>query len=236
MKVGKFYMGLAAAGLSVMAGVAEAAPVVTISTSNAGAASTGGLAAFTTTGAQMTGMRVTGFFADQTSQALSWAATGANAGGVNGLFSVSLSGNTFTADWVVTTSQTLTGLLFEGQPGDTIFDRTNPFGGTAGSEQGADFEYRGNDLGGTIDVTYSRPLSLNSDPAVGDLWVNMLVDLGGLKGGGLLDNQTLRYRQDTDNVALPGDISPIPLPGALPLLGSALAGIGLLRRRRQNAA
>lgn len=236
MSMVKFTLGVAAAGLSLMIGAAQAAPVVSITTSNVGAASTTGLAGFATFGNDMVGMRVTGFFADQTNQALTWAATGSGVGGVSGLFSVGVNGDTFTADWTVTTTKSLTSLLFEGQPGDTVFDRTQPSFGTDGSAQGADFAYRGDGLEGAIRVLYSRPLSLNAAPALGDLWVNMFVDLAGLTGGGLGADQTLRFRQDADNVALAGDINPIPVPAALPLLGSALLGLGLLRRRQNKTA
>jgi hypothetical protein len=236
MKRSTLRIGMAAVTLAVTGGAAAAVPVVSIGTSGAGAAVTAGLSGFTTLGDGMVGMRVTGYFADTTSEVLAWAATGAGAGGVSGGFSVAVSGDTFSADWVVSTRKTLTGLLFEGQPGDTLFDRSLPAPGTAGSANGADFTYVGDQLDGSIRVLYSRPLAVLPAPSLGDTWVNMLVELSGLDGGGLGAGQTLRFVQDTDNVALPGDIRPVPVPGALPLLGTALAGLCLLRWRRRSDA
>jgi len=49
----------------------------------------------------MTGPQVQAFFANATSPVLNWAATGANSGGVTTpAWSLSVSGDTFNADWV----------------------------------------------------------------------------------------------------------------------------------------
>ena len=129
----------------------------------------------------------------------------------------------------------LTGLLFEGAPGDTVFDIIATQSLSPGSGLGLAYTDQSSPSG-SINVVYSRPLSVGGT-FYGDLFLNMDVDYSGLTGGGLAAGTTLTFLADTDNVSVAGDITPsvIPLPGAGWLLLSALAGLGTLAGRRRAA-
>ncbi|MGD2020533.1 MAG: hypothetical protein PVJ47_05725 [Thiohalocapsa sp.] len=78
------------------------------------------------------------------------------------------------------------------------------------------------------DVTYLDIISVGGAAAVGDLWHRLQIDYSDSSAGGVTGID-FTFSQDTDN-----DIrAVVPVLGTLPLLGVALAGLGLLRRRRR---
>ncbi len=204
-----------------------------------------GLTGFSTTGAMMNGMLVTATFTNGFSQTLAWGATGADSGGVFGNgWSLTQAGDTFVGIdgpaqglWVFSNTATtaalsLQTLYLEGGPGLTVFD-VDMYDGctsyvaagpdescTAGSARGSRFRFFGNE---SATVTYTDALAIAPAGAVGDLFHNMLVDFG---PNGIRTD--FRFDQDTDNDAR----LLVPEPGALALVGLALAGLGLTRRRR----
>jgi hypothetical protein len=196
---------------------------------------TTGLTGFTTNGDNMVGTAVTAFFSGGGSQTLSWAATGAGAGGVTGTgWSLVQSGDTFTQPWTLTVDQgiTLTGFSLNGIPGNTVFDRTTPSPGTDGSAQGLDFAFVSSSAllaTDTIDVTYSNALSIGAAAPVGDLYTFLNVSFANnpLSGG------TLVYLQDADNASTEIVIRDTPEPASMVgLLGlGAIATISKLKRK-----
>lgn len=226
-----------AALFGMLFGGAAHAATVTILTDPAGAANTGALTAFATTGADMAGMQVTASFDDGFTEMATWTTTGVESGQAAGTdWSVSVTGDTFFAVWDVLHFRvgSLVRLLFEGAPGDTVFDMISSPALSPGSELGRPYTDSG-PLTGDITVTYSRPLSV-AGTFYGDLYLNMDVDYQALDRGGIPAQTTLMFLADTDNVLIPGDITPaIPVPAAGLLLISALGGLGLFARRRRRA-
>ena len=217
--------------------MALAAPVsaATINYSTGGTqANIPGLTGFQTTGALMDGMQVTACFSVTGCQTLSWADTGANSGGVSGNgWGLSVNGDTFSANiWqffidAQSNVGQLISLLLDGRGSFTVFDRTNPFGGTPGSEQGRDFDTA---VGDIIDVTYLNPTAIIPGAPVGDLFQQVLIEFRtGAAGGPSGPRSSFTFSQDTDNDIR---ITQVPEPGSLALLAIGALGLALSRRRR----
>jgi len=110
------------------------------------------LSGYSTYGSDMVGMRVTASFLDGTSQSLIWSATGSGAGGVFGTgWSLTEAGNTYPqtsnlsdARWVLSNyGQSITSLVIDAIPGNTVFDNVSGLGGpldTPGSAEGWNFQ------------------------------------------------------------------------------------------------
>jgi len=213
-----------------------------------------GITGFTTTGADMSGMRVTTTFVGGNTETQIWAASGVDSGQVAGdtgdtgptpnAWVLSQSGDTYSTasdNWTLTTINQETeieSILLEGLLGGTqgiVFDRT--FGGVEGtpnSALGLDFNSSLPDLM-DVRVVYSNPIQVGADPVVGDLFGSVLIQfdsesLGFVGFNAFVNNGLFTFRQDTDTVGLPPN-GQAPEPGsALLLLGAGL--LALYRRRR----
>lgn len=227
--------GATVAAFAIATGAAQAATVSVIE-DGTDVAETTALTGFATEGDAMDGMVITATFADGSSEELIWGTTGAGAGGAFGsLFSLNLTGNTFTADWVLTnlSSSLLTMLSIDAGAGDTVFDIVPVDQITPGSANGRAFEDRSPTLAGDVVATYSLAVALTGNVPLGDLFALLMVDFTGLDDGGVVSQYL--FGADTDNLSIAGDLTPvIPVPGAFVLLLTGLAGLGYAKRR--NAA
>jgi len=186
---------------------------------------------FQTTGADMNDMSVTFNYADGGSATLAWAATGLQSGGVfDGNVSLSLDGDTFSADWLLTTNRAIDNIFIDGGLGSTVFD--TDFGGnigTVGSAAGNTFSTL---AAIDINVTYSGIVGVAGNPGVGDIWrylaIDFVRDFGGPNGG------KLSFLQDTDNLFIKGDLKPVPEPSTVLLLLIGLVFLIMARRRSVN--
>lgn len=191
-----------------------------------------GLTGFATTGAMMNNLSVTATFSSG-SETVLWAQTGADSGGVTGTgWSLTLSGDTFSATWNFTFTPGadlggLQSLFLDGRTSFTVFDRTEPSPGTPGSAQGFDWAFVSGPYSDAV-VRYDYEVNIGASPAVGDLWQTVFVDF--VVGDLNINNPPMEnfgFRQDTDNDAR---LNQVPEPGTLALLGIALGAGGFARR------
>src|SRR5690606_825577 len=109
--------------------------------------------------------------------------------------------------------------------GDTVFDALSGVAGSPGSAQGWPFAILGTNLW-DVTATYSGPVGIGGAAPVGDLYRYLRLDFAQPFSG------TLSFENDTDNLRIGGDLTPVPEPATLVLFGMGLAGAGLRRFRR----
>lgn len=186
---------------------------------------------FATSGDMMDGMEVQAFFDNGTDETVFWADTGVGSGAATGTgWSLAQSGDTFFSPWFLfnDTGVGLTRLLIDAGVGDTVFDLTwAPEPGTAGSAAGQTFAIVAGGDPYDLDVTYRDLITLSGDGPVGDLWrrLELAFETTPLRSGDVLE-----FLQDTDNLEIAGDLTPVPEPSTVALLAFCLL---FLRRRRR---
>ncbi|WP_299866936.1 hypothetical protein [uncultured Roseobacter sp.] len=233
------FLTLPVAAYLSMAGLSQAA-TISIETDEIGAASTSGISGYTTSGADMDGMQITGTFEKGATRKATFLANSAKSGVADGgWFSLSLDGtSSFSSPFVVAVTQgRLQSLQIDGVPGDTIFDIISASVGTSGSAYGRGFTTY-DKTPGEVSVLFSRPISLTDMAHAGDLYGAMTVDFTGL--GGLAAGRSFSFIQDTDNTAISGDFTPavalVPLPAGFFLCLTALSAVGMLRRKANRTS
>lgn len=240
----KMFKVLKISALSLISAVSvsHAATVINIETSIGVAQETVyAIGDSSTLGNELAGMRVTASYGDGSSEIMTWEALNIyTLGGASG------SGVDIEMGWQgfeVSASRLMTGLLFEADLGNAVFDMTwanNTADDTPTTGRGVPFEFLNDSdaaLEGTVTASYSGAVNIVGAEAVGDIYTDMFVDFSQLTGGGFLGD--IFFRSDLDSLAVAGDLSPVglstvPLPATLPLMLVGLGGIGLMRRKKRS--
>jgi len=152
-----------------------------------------------TLGNDLGGMRVTASYGDGSSEILTWEARDVyTLGGTSGR------GVEIEMGWQgfeVSATQLMTGLLFEADLGNAVFDMTWAGHGqpddTPTTGRGVPFEFLNDsdaDLEGSVTALYSGAVNVVGAAAVGDIYTDMFVDFSALSGGGLMGLSHCRPR------------------------------------------
>ncbi len=184
---------------------------------------------YATTGANMDGMNLEITYGDGTSTSALWGNTGISSGVATwtGGF-LELIGDSFYSSWNLVAQTGISSILLDAAIGNSLFDTTfdNSLG-TVGSAAGRDFSVTSASADYNITATYIDAIGVAGNAAVGDIYRYLFIDFGQTAYTG-----TLGFLQDTDNLR---DISPVPVPAAAWLFGSALLGFFGFSRRKNLA-
>ncbi|MBN1591208.1 MAG: PEP-CTERM sorting domain-containing protein [Pirellulales bacterium] len=186
-----------------------------------------------TDGELMAGMSVSAYFADSTSESVTWVSSAASSGLAQGVnWSLSQSGNTWDQDWTLDnqTGQPLVGLVLDAGDGNAVFDTISASDFTPGSGKGKPLTMTSGDPSLDILATYYDEVALVGELPVGDLYRCLRIDF--LNAGQFGSGSTMTFMTDTDSLATAGDIHPVPEPSVLVLL-SMLGALGVAAWRRR---
>lgn len=223
---------LLAACLATLASTSSAAVVLTTDTSVVN--SIPGITGFTTNGAMMDGLKVSVNFIGGFSETLYWADTGPTAGGVSGNgWSLSTSGDTFSADWVfaidANRGQLLSFMLDASGPNQvTLFDTTFGVASTVNSASGKNFVFSAGCGSCNANAHYSNAVAIAPGLPAGDVFHTLTVDFTG--GSGPRTGFSFLQDSDNDSRIVTGFV---PEPGTVPMIVLALGAMGALLRRRR---
>jgi hypothetical protein len=179
-------------------------------------------------GDDMVGMKVTAEFYKGGKWDANWVATGDKAGGafgivpIYGTWSLTLKGDSFLEDWIVTNNTVLrlVAITIDAYPGNTVFDIIEDPDLTPGSGRGRAAFIQG-DPGYQV-AYFSGIVNLAGSAPYGDLWRELTV----IFNNDVHPGESSSWKVDTDNICA-------PIPGSILLMSSGMLGLVGLRRFRK---
>lgn len=233
---------LATVALCAASWGASAAPVSSLNFADGVIHNTSALAGFVATGNTMAGLSVTAYFKDGFQETVSWTGLGGSFGSAAGAgWDLSLNGDSISSAWELFHERNagMTRLVINGQPGGVLFDVVDSPDLSPDSASGAVIGEVFGANGSPVHAVYSNLVQV-AGFAYGDLYTTLTLSFLDAAGGGdglMLNQEVLSFVSDTDLIARPGDLdpvdpNPVPEPAGLALVGAALLGLGLTRRRR----
>lgn len=226
---------LLAAGIATMA-IASAASAQTLSERTGTVYRTDALTSAASFTNSLVGMTVTGYDVSGSAFTTQWVPSGNIFGAFTSLFTVFIRSfdNTADAVWRLRAGNAaLARLVFNGAPGNTVFDRTFNFTtGTPISSGGLDFQT----LPFRVDISaeYSNAVAVGNNVPVGDLFETIDITFGTPVAPGV----AVDFMIDTDNAAVNAPLIPVtttPEPASVALMATGLVAVAMVRRRRRIA-
>lgn len=194
---------------------------------------TAALTTSTTDSTTMVGSMVTVTFLGGATSMAAWTATGI----ASADWSLTVAGNTFSSPWTLSNlgATTITKMVFDGVPGNTVFDVVTDPSLSPGSARGGAIASVNGPAGMTVDAVYSNRLQVGG-VFFGDLYTKLDLTFG---GGGLGRGGVLTYVADTDNADATGPgggITPsVPETGTWGMMIVGFGAVGFAMRRRRSA-
>lgn len=166
------------------------------------------LTGFATDGDMMDGMTITAFLNSGAVETFSWYDIGTRMGGIYGTgWYLRIYGDSFVYDWILLANVLINRIIIDAGAGNSVFDVSHDdLVGTPGSARGTTFAVASGLSNDGVTATYRDSVALTGTEPVGDLWKVLDISFHAPYMG------YLRFRADTDSIAVPGDLDPIAVP------------------------